>query len=201
MEFCGSFKENNYSYKFVIYGRSKAGKTHLASRVNLYNDYSKFIDSKKNIRYTIGLDFTMFYIKYKNKKIKIQFYDTSGHHLYENIISEYFKGAEAVIFCYDANDRNSFNYIENKISQMKKINNKAICVLIRNKYDSKINEKNVNIISDEEGLEFADKNNLFFQHISCFEKNENGIINLFEFILDKILDKEENNDEKKENLN
>ena len=69
--------------------------------------------------------------------------------------------------------------------------------MIRNKYDSKINEKNVNIVSDEEVLEFADKNNLFFQHISCFEKNEYGIINLFEFILDKILDKEENNNKKK----
>ena len=69
--------------------------------------------------------------------------------------------------------------------------------MIRNKYDSKINEKNLNIVSDEEVLEFADKNNLFFQHISCFEKNENGIINLIELILDKIFDKEENNNKNK----
>ena len=60
--------------------------------------------------------------------------------------------------------------------------------MIRNKYDSKINEKNVNIISDEERLEFADQNGLIFRHVSCFEKNENGIIDLFELILDKILD-------------
>ena len=197
MEFIENLKEYNYLYKFVIYGKSKTGKTHLANRLKLYNDYSKFIDSKEKIRYTIGIDFTIFCIRYKNKTIKIQLWDTSGAPIYESIITRYFKGTQAILLCYDAYDRDSFNYIKNKISQIQQTNNKAICVLIRNKYDSKINEKNVNIVSDEEVLEFADKNNLFFQHISCFEKNENGIINLIELILDKIFDKEENNNKNK----
>ena len=198
MEFCESFKEVNYLYKFVIYGKSKAGKTHFVNRLKLYNDYSKFIDSKINITPTIAIEFITLCIKYKNKKIKIQFWDTSGNPLYvNNIIIKFLKITKVNIFCYDAYDRDSFNYIKNKIAQIKEINNKVICVLIRNKYDSKINANNVNIVSDEEGLEFADKNNLIFRHISCFEKNENGIINLFEFILDKILDKEENNNKKK----
>ena len=120
MEFFEGLKEHNYLYKFVIYGRSKAGKTHLASRLKLYNDYSKFIDSKINIRPTIGIDFIILCIKYKNKKIKIQLWDTLGDPLYENIISGYFLGTQAVIFYYDANNRDSFNYIKNKISQKKK---------------------------------------------------------------------------------
>ena len=197
MEFIENLKEYNYLYKFAIYGKSKTGKTHLANRLKLYNDYSKFIDSKEKIRYTIGIDFTIFCIRYKNKTIKIQLWDTSGAPKYESIITSYFRGTQAIILCYDAYERDSFNYIKNKISQIQQTNNKAICVLIRNKYDSKINENNVNIVSDEEVLEFADKNNLFFQHISCFEKNGNGIINLIELILDKIFDKEENNNKNK----
>ena len=197
MEFIENLKEYNYLYKFAIYGKSKTGKTHLANRLKLYNDYSKFIDSKEKIRYTIGIDFTIFCIRYKNKTIKIQLWDTSGAPIYESIITSYFKGTQAIILCYDAYERDSFNYIKNKISQIQQTNNKAICVLIRNKYDSKINENNVNIVSDEEVLEFADKNSLFFQHISCFEKNGNGIISLIELILDKIFDKEENNNKNK----
>ena len=197
MEFIEGLGEYNCLYKFAIYGKSKTGKTHLANRLKLYNDYSKFIDCKEKIRYTTGIDYTIFCIKYKNKIIKIQLWDTSGVPIYESIITRYFKGTQAIILCYDAYERDSFNYIKNKISQIQQTNNNAICVLIRNKYDSKINEKNVNIVSDEEVLEFADKNNLFFQHISCFEKNGNGIINLIELILDKIFDKEENNNKNK----
>ena len=197
MEFIENLKEYNYLYKFAIYGKSQTGKTHLANRLKLYNDYSKFIDIKEKIRYTTGIDFTILCIRYKNKIIKTQLWDTSGVPIYESIITRYFKGTQAILLCYDAYERDSFNYIKNKFSQIKQTNNKAICVLIRNKYDSKINENNVNIVSDEEVLEFADKNNLFFQHISCFEKNGNGIINLIELILDKIFDKEENNNKNK----
>ena len=197
MEFIEGLGEYNCLYKFAIYGKSKTGKTHLANRLKLYNDYSKFIDNKEKIRPTIGVDISILCIRYKNKTIKIQLWDTSGAPIYENIITSYFRGTQAIILCYDAYERDSFNYIKNKISLIQQTNNKAICVLIRNKYDSKINENNVNIVSDEEVLEFADKNNLFFQHISCFEKNGNGIINLIELILDKILDKEENNNKNK----
>ncbi len=46
-------------------------------------------------------------------------------------------------------------------------------ILIRSRYDecSKIND-NENMVSDEEALEYADLNNLYFTHISNFDKNE-----------------------------
>ena len=47
-------------------------------------------------------------------------------------------------------------------------------VLIRSRYDEclKINNDNKNIVVDEEALEFADLNNLYFIHLSNFDKNE-----------------------------
>ena len=72
MEFIENLNEYNYLYRFAIYGKSTTGKTHLANRLKLYNDYSKFIDCKEKIRITTGIDFTIFCIKYKNKIIKIQ---------------------------------------------------------------------------------------------------------------------------------
>ena len=100
------------------------------------------------------------------------------------------RGSNAFILCYDAYNRDSFNYIKNKYSEIKNQYKNSICALIRNKYDIKANKDNNNIVSDEEALEFADANNIIFRHISSIEKYENGIIKLFELILDKVLDEE-----------
>ena len=49
------------------------------------------------------------------------------------------------------------------------------CVLIRSRYDECLEtNNNKNFVSDEEALEFADLNNLYFAHLSNFEKNENA---------------------------
>ena len=61
-------------------------------------------------------------------------------------------------------------------------NKKQICFLIRSKYDLNLNLEKNEIVSDEEALEFADKNNFIFTHISSFEKYGNGIDNLFDII-------------------
>ena len=52
-------------------------------------------------------------------------------------------------------------------------NKNTLFALIRSRYDeySETNE-NKKIISDEEALEYADLNNLFFTHLSNYEKND-----------------------------
>ena len=52
--------------------------------------------------------------------------------------------------------------------------NNPIILLIRNSYDLNI-DANQNFVTEEEALEFAYENNIFFFHISSFEKNESGI--------------------------
>ena len=188
MEFIEERNDYDFLFKFMILGRSYTGKTYLTNRIYFYKDYSKFIDCQKDILSTIGFDFKLFYIKYKNSLIKIQFWDTTEGVQFEN--NFFMRGCHSFILCYDAYDRDSFNYIKNKYSEIKNEHNNAICALIRNKYDIKANKDNKNIVSDEEALEFADANNIIFRHISSNEKSENGIIKLFELILDKILDKE-----------
>ena len=48
-------------------------------------------------------------------------------------------------------------------------------ILIRSRYEECLeNNDNKNIVSDEEALEFADLNNLYFEHFSNFEKNEDA---------------------------
>ena len=193
MEFIEERNDYDFFFKFMILGSSNTGKTYLANRIHFYKDYSNFIDCQKDIQPTLGIVLQIFKIKYKNSSIKIAFWDSSGDVRSEKLVSSYIRGSKAFILCYDAYNRDSFNYIKNKYSQIKNESNNSIYVLIRNKYDIKANKDNNNIVSDEEALEFADANNIIFRHISSIEKYENGIIKLFELILDKVLDEEKKN--------
>ena len=68
--------------------------------------------------------------------------------------------------------------------------------LIRVKYDLNIksdNNENIDFVSDEEAMEYSDKNNMIFLHISSFEKYDNGIENLLNLILKLYLLKINNN--------
>ena len=198
MEFIEYNSENNYiTIKFIILGISGTGKTFLTERINSYNNYSEFIKIKKSIELvpTIGIDFKIFCINYRNQLLKIQLLDTSGAKVFKKHALSYVRGAQAILLCYDAFNRESFNSIKKIYNELKNEytnyrNHNIIHVLIRNKYDEKINKHKIginDIVSDEEALEYADENNLIFSHVSSVTKNDPGIKKLFELILDKLL--------------
>ena len=66
--------------------------------------------------------------------------------------------------------------------------NKAIFFMVRSQYDLKNKPSdNSDIVSDEEVLEFVNKNKMNFAHISNIEKYETGIDNLFDNIISEFL--------------
>ena len=193
MEFIDNLNQYDYLFKFIILGITDIGKTYLVNRIKFYNDYPKFVGCQKKIGPTFGVEFILLFIKYKAKLIKIHFWDTSGNIHFESNVSYSMRGCKAFLLCYDAYNRDSFEYIRNKYYEIKNKYNNTICAFIRIKYDIKINKDNETIVSDEEALEFADENNIIFGHISSIEKYEAGIIKIFELIIDKVLDIEEKN--------
>ena len=61
-------------------------------------------------------------------------------------------------------------------------------VLIRSRYDECLETNdNKNIVSDEEALEYADLNNLYFTHFSNFEKNDIGFDELLKIALKNFI--------------
>ena len=152
----------DYYFKFMILGLVTTGKTNLTNRLNLYNNFLEYINLQKNIIPTVGVDFKLLRIKYKNKIIKIQFWDTSGDERFELLVSSYIRGSQAILLCYDAYNKDSFNYIKNKYFEVKNEWKYAVFALIRNKYDMKTNKDNKDIVLDEEALEFVDNNDIIF---------------------------------------
>ena len=99
--------------------------------------------------------------------------------------------AKVVLLFYESMNRQSFEKVKefyhSYLCDKFKTNN-VIYFIVRAKYDlnNKLND-NSEIINDEEVLEFANKYNMFFTHMSSTEKYETGIDNLFDQILSELI--------------
>ena len=180
--------KNQITLKVITVGKSLIGKSFFCNRINL--NYTKF--QQLNLTYipTIGFEFYKKVIKLRNKIFSIDIWDTCGQEVYKSLITSFYKNSQIFLIFYDALDRNSFemakSYFEDIKIECKTIN--PIYVLVRSKYENVLNREEKNdIVTDEEALEFADENNIYFFHIGILEKYETGINNLFEFILNKYI--------------
>ena len=187
-------KENAGNYDLIahiqILGSLNIGKTNLIERIKFYNNYTEYKTSQTKIKRTIAQDFETLTVKMNNKIIKILFWDSVGYEDSINLISgRFISGCDAFLISYDAFNRNSFNNGIKFYEELKSYNLNAIYLLVRIKYDLGINKESKidDFVSDEEALEFADKNNIKFAHVSSLDKYGNGIIELFSLVLNQIL--------------
>lgn len=81
-------------YKVVILGDVNVGKTSFISRLT---------DNKFKAEYepSIGVDFASKSIKYKDKYLKLQIWDTAGQEKYKSLIPSYLRGANLVYIMFD----------------------------------------------------------------------------------------------------
>ena len=177
-------KENyDYIIKAIILGKDSIGKTIFFQRIKLLDDYKSFKKECNNYYPTIGIDLHVFTIKFNNKLFRFQLWDTAGQERFSSIIKAYYKVENLILIFYDAFDKESFEKAKAYYEQTFKMNDKGIYFLIRCKYELSSNSEKNDFISDEEALKFTEKKNLFFAHVSSFEKNENGIKEVFELFL------------------
>ena len=190
MNFIKDTHDYNYLIKILILGKGSIGKTIFLNRIKVIDNYKSF---KKilpnNYLATIGVDFYIIIIKFNNKIFKFQMWDAAGQERFSTITNNYYKWKNSILIFYDAFDKESFKKAKIYYEEAFQMNDKAIYFLIRCKYDLSSNSEENDFISDEEALQFADKNNIIFAHISSFEKNENGINEIFEIILKEYIKK------------
>ena len=172
---------NEIKIKVLIVGKCETGKSTFGLRLNTKN-YSAL---DKSYQATIGFEFFSAKIKIKNKILHFQLWDTGGQELYQSLISNFYQNTSIFFIFYDASDKDSFNRAKSFYKDIKNADNKnPIYVLIRSRYEIALNSNDKkNIVTDEEALEYAEKNNLHFFHIGIFEKYETGIIDLMKFVV------------------
>ena len=181
-------ENNSIIIKVVLIGDSGTGKTSFISRFFSLN-YSQFIKENLSITNTNGASFKTVKVKYKNKLFILDFWDTAGLYKYNALLKFFYKDAKIILIFYDSFYISSFNRLKELLNNIKESNdNNPLIGMIRNKYEINSNKyNNLDFISDEEALEYADRNKLFFCHLSNYEKYETGFNQLIEILLNEYL--------------
>jgi len=167
--------EYDFLFKIILVGDTKVGKSALMIR---YVDET-FTESMLS---TIGVDFKMKSFTRNNKNIKIQLWDTAGQERFRSIISSFYRGAHAVIVCFDLTNRESFEHIVQWLNEIMKYGStNVLVILVGNKSDL----KNKIIIDSDEIEKFVKDKNL--KYFITSSKTGDNIDSLFDFICDELI--------------
>ena len=111
--------QHKYLFPICLLGEAGVGKTSLLTR---------FCDNSFKERYnnTIGVDFRVITLKYKNIISKIHIWDTAGQERFRSLALNYINNSQGFIFVYDITNRESFNNVENWVNLALEKNNKNI---------------------------------------------------------------------------
>jgi len=172
---------HKYLFRICLLGDSGVGKTSILTR---YCD-EQFKEKYSN---TIGVDFKVITLKYKDIYAKVHIWDTAGQERFKSIALNYFKTSNGFIFCYDITNKKSFENIQEWIELAFNNNNDhKVNFLIGNKSDL-IQQRE---ISQDDAENFARENGFYF--LECSAKNNFNIDKVFENFTYKLISYYEKN--------
>ena len=124
-------------------------------------------------------------IEVKNKVVRIQIWDTAGQESFRSITRSYYKNSTCAFIVYDITNKKSFDNVIIWLKECKDMCYKNILIcLIGNKIDMKDKRE----VSYEDGINFAEENDLLFFETSA--KEGNNIQEIFlesaTYLVDKI---------------
>ena len=150
--------KNDLFAKVEVVGDLEVGKTSILKKItqNIFTEeYTP----------TLGYEFNPYLIKVNDIILKLQIWDMCGNENYRSVLLNLYRNASLGILVYSVCSRQSFNNLENWITQLKKYalpGSKLI--LLGNKCD--VEEKRE--VTFEEGKEICEKNGLdLFMEVSA----------------------------------
>jgi len=147
----------DYQFKLVLLGETCVGKTSLLIRF-ADDGYSEFHIT------TIGVDFRYRTVECEGKNVKLQIWDTAGQEKFRTIIPAYYRGADGVIFVYDVTSSESFQHVEEWLTDVDNHAEKDPAkFLVGNKADLTDQRQ----VPEEVAQRFADEHNLSFIEASA----------------------------------
>ena len=173
---------HNYLFRICLLGDAGVGKTSILTR---------FCDNtfKENYNNTIGVDFRLVTLKYKDIISKIHLWDTAGQERFKSLTVNYLHNSHGFLFIYDITSKNSFDNIINWINLSFENNkNSVINFLIGNKCDQNSSRK----VEESEAQQFAKDKNLIYLETSA--KSDENIQKLFYYCVYKLIKYYDKND-------
>ena len=177
--------DDNYdlTLKILIVGDSGVGKTNFILRF-LNNEFNQ------NYMSTAGIDLKSGSIEIKNKKIRIQIWDTAGQEKYKAITKNLFLKVMGALIVYDITNENSFYNLQSWVSMVKEECGKHMqIVIVGNKSD--LDSKRA--ISKEEVLNYVKEQKV--EYIETSSKTGENIIKAITLLSEQILENSESIDD------
>ena len=116
-------------FKLIIVGDSGVGKSNLLMR---------FADDhfETNSQATIGVDFKTCLTAVGGRQVRILCWDTAGQERYSNITTNYYRGADAALFVYDATRSESAAHLPKWFHAVREhCGDDVPCLIVANKLD------------------------------------------------------------------
>ena len=163
--------------KIILLGDSGVGKTSIINRYinNRFNpEMISSLGSKSNEKIVMR----------DNIKYKLIIWDTSGQEVYRSLTNLFIKGSNIVILVYSIDSLLSFEGLDYWYkSLLEKIEGDNYILAV---VGSKVDLINEEVISEEQGKKYAEEKKAFFKLVSSKE-NPKGIEQLFEKLLDDLI--------------
>ena len=169
----------DYTIKILVVGDSTVGKT---------NFIRMFIENKFNQNYmtTSGIDLKTSSIEIKNKKIRVQLWDTAGQEKYKAITKNLFLKVQAALIVYDITNEETFNNLKTWVRSIKDECGKQIQMLIiGNKND--LNEERV--VDKNIAMEYAKEEKI--DYLETSSKTGDNIQKAISLLCEKVLENTE----------
>ena len=174
--------QHKYLFRICLLGDSGVGKTSVLTR---------FCDNsfKENYNSTLGVDFRIVTLKYKDIISKLNIWDTAGQERFKSLAVNYLHNSHGFIFVFDITNKESFENIISWINLSFDTNkNSIINFLIGNKCDRDSDRK----VQQSEAELLAKEKNLHYLETSA--KSDENIQKLFYYINYKLIKYYDKND-------
>ena len=102
--------KHDHVFKIIIIGDSYVGKTSIINKI-ISGEFSE------NHSVTLIFESVPFFVKYKDKILKLDVWDTCGQEQFRSLIKSFFTNSSMAIIIYSIDNRSSFESIKEWINQ------------------------------------------------------------------------------------
>lgn len=120
----------------------------------------------------------------KNKRVKLQIWDTAGQEKFQTITQSYYHNADAAAVVYDVTNRDTFDSASKWYEDVMQLSSPECCkVLIGNKCDLESKRQ----VTTDEGRELADLLQIPFLETSAMEAD--NVVEMFQTMAEEMITK------------
>ena len=185
---CNLKMEQEQTIKIVLLGSAGVGKSSILKRY-ISDDF------ENREQPTLGASFHSKTVKMKDKSYKFQIWDTAGQEKYAPLAVMYYRDAHVVLLVYDTTCKDSFEVLKGWHEEVKeKGMSNVVMMVIGNKNDLIDRQE----VEPERARAYADSIGAGFKLTSA--KENSGIKEVFEKIIEKILQNQILAEEEKKGL-